>query len=204
MRVRIVALIVVAVSVTLALSACRPSPTGTPSGGQSSVQASPSSPDPTMVPGPGGVATATPPTDPDAIALAREWIAAAAPPPGVRILASAPPSGPEQPATSAGCNWLVQATKWWSTDSSNVVAASAWLTRHPVEGLTFSGTMAGGDGQSAIFEGSAQKQGTLEFEFVPDGESVTIRVYVILIPAGAECASAGGTAAGSPAPRVRS
>jgi len=64
--------------------------------------------------------------------------------------------------------------------------------------------MAGGDGQSAIFEGSAQKQGTLEFEFVPDGESVTIRVDVILIPAGAECASAGGTAVGSPAPRVRS
>lgn len=191
MRLRVVALIVVAVSVALGLSACRPSPTAPASGDPSSMRTPAVSTPPAIVPGPGGAAHGTPPTDPSAVALARTWIEAAVPPPGVHLLASAPASGPKQAASSAACDWLVQGTTWWSTDSAHVAAASAWLTKHPVAGLTFSGTMSGPGGQSAVFESSAQKNGSLQFEFVPDGDSVTIRVDVILVPAGAACASAG-------------
>ena len=191
MRVRSATLVIVAISAALALSACRQAPSGVPTGTPATVPSSPSMAVPRVVPGPGGVAKETQPIDPSAMALARLWIAGATPPPGVRILGRAPSSGPKQPATSVGCDWLVQATKWWSTDSAHLATASAWLTQHPVDGLDFSGTMTGPGGQTAIVETAAQKHGLLEFQVVPDSDSVTIRVDVILVPDGAECASAG-------------
>lgn len=191
MRARTVGLVIVVVSAALTLNACGQPPTTTSWVEPARVQASPSSGVPKVVPGPGGAAGQAPPIDPSAIALARQWIDAATPPPGVRTLDTAPASGPKQPATSVGCDWLVQATKWWSTDSAHAVAVSAWLTQHPVKGLAVNGTMNGPGGQKAIFESAPQKHGSLEFEFGPDGDGITIRVDVILVPAGAECAYAG-------------
>ena len=191
MRVRTATLIIMAVSAALALSACRQSPSGAPSPGPASVQPSTSPAVARIVPGPSGVAKGTPPSDPGALSLARQWIAAAKPPPGVRILDAAPTWGPKQPATSVGCDWLVQATEWWSTDSARAATATAWLTQHPVEGLSFSGSMTGPGGQSSVIESAAQKHGLLEFEFAQDSDRVTVRVDAILVPDGAECASAG-------------
>lgn len=194
MRARSVALAMVAVSVTLAFTACVRSPSQPGPG----VRSSPSTVGPAFVAGPLPSAAGTPPADPAALALAREWITAATPPPGVHVLDAPPAAGPRAPATTAACDWLVEATKWWSTDSANVAAASTWLTEHPVHGLAADGTMTGPGESSAIFEHAPQKRNdSLEFEFVPDGDSVTIRVDAVIVPAGAGCASAGAAGAAS-------
>ncbi|GAA2054982.1 hypothetical protein GCM10009820_14530 [Leifsonia soli] len=147
------------------------------------------------MPGIGG----TPPRDDAAMVLAQQWIASAQPPPGVRALDAAPASGPKRPATEVACDWLVRATKWWSTDSAHAAAASAWLTQHPVDGLVTDGTMTGPGDLTAIFEHSPQKQNdSVEFEFAPSGDSVTIRVDVTIVPAGAQCNSTGGAAQTGP------
>lgn len=196
MRARSVALVAV-VSATLALTACARMPTASPSGDPGHAQASPSSGAPTLVAGPTRSFTGTPPDDPAALSLARDWITAVTPPPGVRTLDGPPAGAPREPATMPACDWLVQATTWWSTDGANAAAASAWLTQHPVKGLAADATMTGPGESSAVFEHAPQKQDdSIGFDFVPDGDSVTIRVDVIVVPTGAQCASAGGAQSG--------
>ena len=52
---------------------------------------------------------------------------------------------------------------------------------------------------SAIFEHSLQEQDdSIGFEFAPSGDNVTIRVDVTIVPAGAQCTSAGGAAQATP------
>ncbi|HWD62475.1 MAG TPA: hypothetical protein VG369_08250 [Humibacter sp.] len=155
---------------------------------------------PAVVPGPVTGYGGTPPTDAAALALAKKWIIAATPPPGVHALGAAPVGAPKQPATLVACDWLVRATKWWSTPSSNVDAAKVWLTAHPVTGLVANGTMTGPGQLSAMTERYLQKQDdSLGFEFAPtDGGKVTIRVDVTVVPADAGCASGGSAANTSP------
>ncbi|MEY9952710.1 hypothetical protein [Leifsonia sp. EB34] len=197
MRRRSVALAVVAVSVTLALTACGRTPTHPASGDPAQNQTSPSTGVPAFVSGLAGPVSGTPPNDPNAVTLARDWVASAVPPPGVRTLGAPPPSSPSAPATTPACDWLVEATKWWSTDRAHLTEASTWLTQHPVQGLAADGTMTGPGENSAIVEHAPQKpDDSIEFEFVPEGDTVTIRVDVIVVPTGAKCASAGGAQTG--------
>ncbi|HEY0248455.1 MAG TPA: hypothetical protein VGC45_09355 [Gryllotalpicola sp.] len=106
-----------------------------------------------------------------------------------------------RPGVLPSCDWLVHATKWWSTDASAADAAKAWLTAHPITGLVADGTMQDSSGLSALTERSPQHEdGSLSFEFIPSGRgSVTIRVDAVLVPHGADCLSGGGSA-GSSAP----
>ncbi len=148
-----------------------------------------------IVPGPAPPIGGTAPMDPAAVTLAREWLASATPPPGVHTLNAAPASGPKEAAVSVVCDWLVRATKWWSTDPAHAAAASAWLAGHPIKGLVADGTMTGPGDLSAIFEHPPQKpDDSVEFEFAPNGDTVAIRVDVTIVPAGAQCTSAGGAA----------
>lgn len=147
---------------------------------------------PAIIPGPNVGMGTTPPTDPTALAKAKLWIVSATPPPGVTPLDAAPAGAPTQPATSAACDWLVQATKWWSTPSSNMSDAQAWLKTHPVTGLTADGSLSGPGSLSAVFEhGPEHGNDSLEFEFLPQGGTTTIRVDAVLVPKGAECLSSG-------------
>lgn len=148
---------------------------------------------PALVPGEFAAPGATPPADPVALEQAKEWLAGATPPPGVKVLGAAPVGAPAQPAVSVACDWLVRATKWWSTDASNADAAKAWLTAHPVDGLSLSGTMVGPGPISSLSERSPQQHNdSLQFEFAPvEGSTVAIRVDVVIVPAGAGCASSG-------------
>ncbi|AYG03047.1 hypothetical protein D7I44_05575 [Gryllotalpicola protaetiae] len=148
---------------------------------------------PAIVPGMFAAPGATPPADPAALEQAKEWITAATLPPGVESLDVAPAGAPTQPATIVACDWLARATKWWSTDASNAAAAKAWLTAHPITGMALGGTMDGPGAISSISERSPQKpDDSVQFEFAPvaDG-AVAIRVDVVVVPAGAGCASSG-------------
>jgi hypothetical protein len=185
----------------VALTACSTVPTPTTSDGPrpTSGRIDPSWV-PAITPGPVPGSNPTAPTDPAALAQAKTWIVAATPPPGVHALEAAPSGAPARPATLVACDWLVRATKWWSTDSSNVDAVKAWLTAHPVTGLVADGSMTGPGRLSALTEHSTKKlDDSIGFEFAPlSGGRVAIRVDVVIVPGGAGCISGGGAAAVSP------
>jgi len=195
---RIMAAVSASVALTSALAACagpitvgpgKTKITGTPK----IVHAAPPSWAPQMVAGGFAVPGATPPQDNDAMSRAKRWIVSATPPPGVKELDAAPAGAPARPATLPACSWLVRATRWWATDSSNVAAAQDWLRAHPVSGLRVDGTMSGPGELSGLSEVSAaDADDSLQFEFAPDAAlsgTVDIRVDVTVVPQGAGCAS---------------
>ncbi|GAA4177955.1 hypothetical protein [Gryllotalpicola koreensis] len=154
---------------------------------------------PTMVPQPFVAPGGSPPKDDAAMARAKEWITQVGPPPsGVRVLDSAPPGAPTQPATSAACDWLVQATKWWSTYVSNINPVKQWAEEHPVDGLAFTESMNGpGDLTGMTARSAEHPSDSLQFEFapLPDG-TVAIRIDVVIVPKGASCARSGSASSG--------
>lgn len=148
-----------------------------------------SSPIPRLVPGSLHVSGEASPQDPKALGMAREWLISAVLPPGMHRL-SVPPSPAPRAPTSAACDWLVQAAKWWWTTSLNADSARSWLIAHPVPGLAATGTLTGPGGTSTVVERSAQQnEGLVSFEFVPDGRRTVVRVDVEVVPQGAQCAS---------------
>jgi hypothetical protein len=92
---------------------------------------------------------------------------------------------------SVGCDWLATATKWWTTTPSNVKTAEAWLTTHPVGGLTPSGSFRDSSGISGLVETSAKApDNSVQFQFSP-GPDIVVRVDAIVVPTGATCPSTG-------------
>lgn len=143
-----------------------------------------------MVPGPIAAAGGSAPADPAALALAKKWIVAATPPPGVQVLSGPPAGAPRKPATLPACAWLVQATKWWSAPASEVDAVKGWLRAHPVAGLSVDGMTTGPGRLSSLSERPPHTgDDSLGFEFAPNGGTVTIRVDAVVIPAGSTCIS---------------
>lgn len=151
--------------------------------------------EPAIVPGPEPRMGTKAPSDPAALARAARWLDAAAPPPGVRALDAAPADVSPAPAHLVDCKWLVRAMKWWTTDASNVPAAKAWLTAHPIHGLAFNASMQDSTGDASITEAPPQDpDDSVSFEFTPGSATFTITVDIVIVPAGSECESAGGVA----------
>ncbi len=110
----------------------------------------------------------------------------------------------DRAASTPGCTPFVDLVREWTVRGSTGPEVSTFLQQHPVPGMTILGTGSGGTVSRplefwSVREGTADQKELVAVAIADvSGSGVGIRMDVQVIPAGAECVSAGSGAPAAP------
>lgn len=130
-----------------------------------------------------------PTADPASLRDAATLRSAARLPPGAAVLTAPPAGAPAQPAVRPACYPIVQATEFVRTDMEE--PEPAWLEAHPGTGLVTSGHGAGSATPFVAQSPAAPDPHVERQELIFTIVGSIVRVDAEVVPADAECASAG-------------